>query len=52
MQNLSVARNAQYTSPHIAEEMQQVISECIEEKIDDLISNSPFLSFFFLMMLT
>jgi hypothetical protein len=41
-QDLNVAKNAQYTSYHIAEEMQDTISSCIEEDIDRFLNNSLF----------
>ena len=37
MQGLGVAKNAQYTSYHIAEEMQEAITCCIKEDIVSLI---------------
>ena len=42
MQGLGVAKNAQYTSYHIAEEMQEAISCCIKEDIDCFLNNSLF----------
>lgn len=40
MQDLSVAKNAQYTSYHIAEEIQEPISHCIADNVDHLLSES------------
>lgn len=43
MKHLCVGRNAQYTSYDIAEEIQDAISSCIEEDIDHITSESPFI---------
>ena len=40
--HLSVAKNAQYTSPHIAEEMQDALSDCLKEDLKGLCQEADF----------
>ena len=41
--HLSSGKNAQYTSYHIAEEMQEALSNCIQEDLRDLLAKADFI---------